>query len=201
LRLQRYIVHRRILHSSGIFRRNIHRNYYDCLGISAKASQADIKKAYYKLSLQYHPDKSGEEEKFREITAAYEILGNLRLRRLYDRGMMPGGAPVTDIPTPTSTPVTTKTFEGQTSYRVPTAGRTSAYNYDEWNRAHYANVLHRQEERKKKLEHNIRVRHAQKGETTIELAAIIIAGTLFAAFLSLTNWRTLDGPRSKPPPD
>lgn len=63
---------------------------YETLGISSASTQADIKTAYYKLSKTYHPDKNkGSEnaaQKFRDITAAYEILGNYRLRRLYDKG-------------------------------------------------------------------------------------------------------------------
>lgn len=63
---------------------------YETLGISSASTQADIKTAYYKLSKTYHPDKNkGSEDaaqKFRDITAAYEILGNYRLRRLYDKG-------------------------------------------------------------------------------------------------------------------
>lgn len=63
---------------------------YETLGISSAATQADIKSAYYKLSMTYHPDKNkGSEDaakKFRDITAAYEILGNYRLRKLYDKG-------------------------------------------------------------------------------------------------------------------
>lgn len=51
-----------------------------------------MKSAYYSLSMQYHPDKNKDDleaaEKFREITAAYEVLGNFRLRKLYDKGMI-----------------------------------------------------------------------------------------------------------------
>lgn len=66
------------------------KNHYDTLGISRTASQADIKSAYYKLSMTYHPDKNkgsdSAAQKFREIAAAYEVLGNQRLRSLYDKG-------------------------------------------------------------------------------------------------------------------
>ena len=63
---------------------------YARLGLTADVSQDDIKKAYYKLSLEYHPDKnkgcSVSSEKFRNITEAYEILGNIATRAQYDRG-------------------------------------------------------------------------------------------------------------------
>lgn len=54
-------------------------NHYNSLGVAPSASQDDIKKAYYKLSKIHHPDlnKNSEEstKKFRQITAAYEVLG------------------------------------------------------------------------------------------------------------------------------
>ncbi|XP_018318551.1 diphthamide biosynthesis protein 4 [Agrilus planipennis] len=67
------------------------KNHYDSLGITPKASQKDVKDAYYKLSKLYHPDKNeGSEEaskKFRQVSEAYEVLGNIKLRKLYDRGL------------------------------------------------------------------------------------------------------------------
>lgn len=64
--------------------------YYDSLGISRKSTQSEIKAAYYKLSMLYHPDKNegceAAAKKFRQITQAYEVLSNYKLRKLYDRG-------------------------------------------------------------------------------------------------------------------
>lgn len=66
------------------------KSHYDVLGLTPKATQAEIKTAYYKLSKVYHPDKnqgsSDAATKFRDITSAYEILGNVRTRKLYDKG-------------------------------------------------------------------------------------------------------------------
>lgn len=63
-------------------------NYYEVLGISEKASQDEIKKAYRTLSLKYHPDKNpGNDEvcsKFHKISEAYEHLGTPEKRREYD---------------------------------------------------------------------------------------------------------------------
>jgi molecular chaperone DnaJ len=54
------------------------RDYYEILGVGRKASESDIKKAYRKLALKYHPDKnpddSNAEEKFKEAAEAYEVL-------------------------------------------------------------------------------------------------------------------------------
>jgi len=58
---------------------------YERLGLQPEASEREIKTAYRKLSIQYHPDKNpGQESKFREITEAYEILYDKERRVLYD---------------------------------------------------------------------------------------------------------------------
>lgn len=66
------------------------KNHYDSLGITPKATQSEVKNAYYKLSMQYHPDRNEGSEaaakQFRDITSAYEVLGNVKMRRLYDKG-------------------------------------------------------------------------------------------------------------------
>ena len=64
------------------------RDYYEVLGLSKGASAAEIKKAYRKLSKQYHPDinkEEGAEEKFKEITEAYEILSDDNKKAQYDQ--------------------------------------------------------------------------------------------------------------------
>lgn len=61
------------------------KNYYEILGVNESASQDDIKKAYRKLSKKYHPDVNPNgEEKFKNITEAYEVLGDENNRRKYD---------------------------------------------------------------------------------------------------------------------
>lgn len=65
------------------------RDYYDVLGLGRDATEEDIKKAYRKLALQYHPDRNpgskDAEEKFKEATEAYEILKDPEKRSRYDR--------------------------------------------------------------------------------------------------------------------
>lgn len=58
--------------------------HYDTLGISKNASEDDIKKAYRKLVLIHHPDKGGNEEEFKKIKDAYDILVNPESRNVYD---------------------------------------------------------------------------------------------------------------------
>lgn len=63
-------------------------DYYDVLGVSRDASESQIKKAYRKLSLKYHPDKDpseGAKTKFVELANAYEVLGDEEKRRIYDQ--------------------------------------------------------------------------------------------------------------------
>ncbi|GAA6051806.1 hypothetical protein JCM3770_004982 [Rhodotorula araucariae] len=62
------------------------KDHYKILGVDRGATGVQIKSAYRKLSLVNHPDKGGDEEKFKEIKASYEILVDERKRRLYDDG-------------------------------------------------------------------------------------------------------------------
>ena len=65
------------------------RDYYEILGVQKNATKDDLKKAYRKLAMQYHPDRNPgdkeSEEKFKEAAEAYEILNNDDKRAKYDR--------------------------------------------------------------------------------------------------------------------
>ena len=65
------------------------RDYYEVLGVDKSASAQEIKKAYRKLALKYHPDKNPDdkeaEEKFKEAAEAYEVLSNDEKKAKYDR--------------------------------------------------------------------------------------------------------------------
>ncbi len=76
------------------------RDYYEVLGISKTASADEIKKAYRKAAVKFHPDKDGgDESKFKEVTEAYEVLKDSQKRQRYDQfghagvGGASGGGP------------------------------------------------------------------------------------------------------------
>src|SRR5579862_8350758 len=86
------------------------KDYFNILGISKTATEDEIKKAYRKLAHQFHPDKTGgDDKKFKEINEAYQVLSDKTKRAQYDRfgsaepmggfgggqqwGGFPGGAP------------------------------------------------------------------------------------------------------------
>lgn len=115
--------------------------HYRTLGISPKATQSEIKQAYYKLSKEFHPDKNRgckvAADRFRQVTEAYEVLGTYSSRKLYDRGLSDGGVVETE-----------RGDSGEPGPRPRTryAGRTDTYDFDEWTRNHYRDMFERKAE-------------------------------------------------------
>lgn len=60
------------------------KDFYKVLGVGEKASHDDIRKAYRALSKKLHPDSGGDEERFKEVSAAYDVLGDPEKRKEYD---------------------------------------------------------------------------------------------------------------------
>jgi hypothetical protein len=90
-------------------------NYYEILGVSADATQDEIKKSFRHLALKYHPDKNGNSEeskqKFMKIVEAYEVLSNDQTRKTYDGSSM--------------------RKPGPTSRWTPPADFSTVYSYEE----------------------------------------------------------------------
>jgi len=89
------------------------KDYYQILGVPKNASENEIKKAYRKLAMQYHPDRNlGKEkwanEKFKEINEAFSVLGDPEKRKRYDQFGMAEGINIGDIFT---SPFTRGTFQ------------------------------------------------------------------------------------------
>lgn len=113
-----------------------YKSHYKSLGLNSDATPKEIKSAYYDLSLKFHPDKnkgSAEStEKFREITEAYEVLGNAEKKRIYDEDLNARYSESTwrrENYSPRS--------DSFRSRSEPRTGRTQHYNYDEHYRKHY----------------------------------------------------------------
>ena len=64
-------------------------DYYSTLGLKRGASDADIKKAYRSMAMKHHPDRGGDEKKFKEVTEAYETLSDPQKKQMLDMGVDP----------------------------------------------------------------------------------------------------------------
>ncbi|KAJ8712929.1 hypothetical protein PYW08_008233 [Mythimna loreyi] len=152
-------------------------SHYDVLGITPKATQNDIKSAYYKLSKIYHPDKSNNDEaaakKFRAISEAYEVLGNLQLKKMYDKGLLGGrvtNARVEYQPDPEPTDPTLKFYKSRSQRKaVPTMdGKQPIYDFDTWSKNHYGDLFEKskydREFLRKKREKKLDTEHSNRQE-------------------------------------
>lgn len=111
------------------------KDLYAIIGVSPNATHQQIKDHYYQLSMKYHPDRNkGSQEahqKFTELTEAYSILGQHDLRRKYDKGLLQGY--------PRKPHVHHKKEHHAAATTV--AGQKKIYDFDEFYRAHYGEVL------------------------------------------------------------
>lgn len=168
-------------------------SHYDVLGVTPKATQSEIKSAYYKLSKVYHPDKSSDEtsaKKFRAITEAYEVLGNIKLKKMYDKGLLVGHENKSRMeyrPEPEPTDPTLKFYKShQRRHITPTMdGRTSIYDFDAWSKNHYGDLFKKAQYDKDLLRKKMANRRAITQSTRQEalLYLIFALGSLFVVLV------------------
>jgi len=108
--------------------------YYVDLDISPQSSSKQIKEAFFKLSKQYHPDVTKNDEvllrKFQSVSEAYSVLSNAKLRRAYDTGKLGQGSSVADGEVSAHQFDKEKFYENRAAAKLKTArGQT---NLDDW---------------------------------------------------------------------
>jgi len=155
------------------------KNHYDTLNITPNANQNEVKSAYYKLTLQYHPDKNKTEyakQKFQDISEAYEVLSNYEQRKIYDRNLMLHRRPTVTI-----------TAEQPTSYYKDKvySGSSKIYNFEAWTEAHYGRQMQEGRMRRqvyenlKKMEKDTESKNPQYMEIALFLLTITMIATFF----------------------
>lgn len=135
----RYKFDKKLSAAKCIFFSNVRpKSYYQVLGIDSTASPKEIKSAYYKLSLQFHPDKNdGCPEavtKFREITEAYEVLGNPEKKTKYDSKV---NFQSSYTPGDYYYGRDSRTYYRPKKHNGPFTGKSNHFDYDEHYRQHY----------------------------------------------------------------
>ena len=167
-------------------------NYYKILGISPKATQAEIKASFYKLSKLFHPDVSDQSEeaslKFRQITSAYEILGNLKLRKMYDRGLLPHHGnfhpEVEDLYKEPEVRSPLKKSRSQLA-----TGRTTIYDFDEWSRLHYGFAMNSKAADKEKWQsqNTMKKEIGENSKSDNAIGFLLVGVTVLAALHMVGN--------------
>lgn len=116
------------------------KTHYDTLKVLPNATHNEIKSAYYKLTLQYHPDKNKSDsarEMFQDIANAYEVIGNYQSRKQYDRSIAVRYGNVNQMQRP------------KTTYKENVSSSSEIhYDFDEWTRAHYSSAFETTQKKK-----------------------------------------------------
>ncbi|XP_044013069.1 dnaJ homolog subfamily C member 30, mitochondrial-like [Aphidius gifuensis] len=159
------------------------KNYYTNLDLTTNATQEEVKAAYFKLSMQYHPDKNNSDEakiKFREISDAYEVLGNFNKRKNYDRGInvkttaYKSHQPGENIKTED---ITKEAFRARSEiFRHSSAlNNQKIYDFDEWTKAHYGKLFRRSQFEKQELHRMMEInkRFSDSSDSKNEFPAVI----------------------------
>lgn len=169
--------------------------YRNCICLSLQ-----VKDAYYSLSKMYHPDQyKGQEDAsviFREITEAYEVLGNFQKRRMYDKGLLNTS---TAASATEADEYSKKFYEARKrrSQAPTTTGRTPIFDFDEWSKLHYESSRGRREaakERYARKQENIAHDRENKKTESVVLLFVLFA---FLFFVKGYKESKMDDPKSK----
>ncbi|XP_013869891.1 dnaJ homolog subfamily C member 30 [Austrofundulus limnaeus] len=158
--------------------------YYDVLGLSPSATQAQIKTAYYKQSFAYHPDRNaGSKEatlRFSMISEAYTVLGNKSLRKKYDRGLLS----LSDLHA-TNKHASAKHRDSathQAASRPSAAGRADRLHFQEFYKGHYGKQLERERQLRAKQQEQQKV---QEETFANDMDDHVKFGLLFMALIAV----------------
>lgn len=162
--------------------RHSKRDLYSVLNISPRATQSQIKDAYYKMSMKYHPDrnKGSEEahERFTQITEAYSVLGQYEKRKKYDKGLLRDYAPPPSVHHHHQQP--SSSFSMRKSKEV-------VYNFDEFYRAHYGDALRREQANRALKKRIYRQYEEEEHDETGDFNAHVLKVLMMVSLL-ITGW-------------
>lgn len=151
------------------------KNFYNVLGVSPKATQAQIKAAYYNLSLKHHPDRHKGSQKahgiFQEISEAYGVLGSLDSRKQYDRSLIVEGLLAPEQARP---------------FHAPPKPSASVYDFDEWAKQHYFEaLLRKQRDKRERKDDEIERKTHKLKEGSFRLVCLGVFLAVFVAGMHL----------------
>lgn len=174
--------------------------YYDILKVSPSATQAQIKTAYYKQSFIYHPDKNpGSEtatQRFSEISEAYTVLGNITLRRKYDRGLL-SQSDLQSAGRPSSKEAASRSSGASQQQqqqhqrrerRFTQSGEKVKFDFDAFYQGHYGEQLQREREmrdRKRRMQEQQERVKKRTRQRLLEMSVVMLATVTGFAFVSL----------------
>ncbi|XP_047466417.1 dnaJ homolog subfamily C member 30, mitochondrial-like [Mugil cephalus] len=170
--------------------------YYEILEVASTATQAQIKTAYYKQSFIYHPDRnSGSEEasvRFSEVSEAYTVLGNMGLRKKYDRGLLSLSDLNTTVRPSGKDPAggSPRSHAERKRPAVGADGRESVFDFDQFFKGHYGEQLHRQQNIRMRRQEMLKEKHEEIGDKKLgklmEVSGVVL---IVAAMVVVMNFK------------
>ncbi|XP_014613437.1 PREDICTED: dnaJ homolog subfamily C member 30-like [Polistes canadensis] len=169
------------------------KTHYDTLEISPDATKIQIKSAYYKLSMQYHPDKNDSElakRKFQNISEAYEVLYNYQTRKRYDRSILVKQNIQKNIPK------TNYTYASTYNSKINPMGNRY-FNFDEWTRQHYGETFSKRKKTENIIKTNIKISEEKENfqDRFIIFSAVFIV--IIYLIIQLNTHANYDEPKKK----